>query len=76
MRLKHFNDIYSDDIFTSSPIDMFTSQEHVMLYSIMRIFLKTFLYIYLKRKLLEQLSFEIEFVRNEKYVRHCISYST
>lgn len=43
MRLKHFNDIYSDDIFTSSPIDMFTSQEHVMLlFYHMRTFLKRF----------------------------------
>lgn len=44
MRLKHFNDIYSDDIFTSSPIDMFImSQEHVMLlFYHMRTFLKRF----------------------------------
>lgn len=32
MRLKHFNDIYSDHIFTSSPIDMFTSQERDALF--------------------------------------------
>lgn len=28
----------------------------------------------LKRKLLEQLSFEIEFVRNEKYVRQTVAF--